>query len=406
MLVQRFLKGAISLFSSAHFLCLLLFSFEAMNPKLNFSEFPPSSMEEWKKLVQKELGEKPYDTLVWTDTNGLTIEPYLVASDNSNAPTAAADIKKNTTGSWLINQAIRCNDLKEANRLILEALQGGANSIAIDADIDSKEDLQLVLKDVLIEYIAVHFRSDKPLQLITWYVELAQQKNLDTRTLRGSVIYQANQGIPENDELVALAKFSSVHFSLFKTVVVEAISLDMQGHNAVQQLTHALNKGNKVLEHLTEHGISIDDASAMLQFAFSIGSSYFVEIAKLKAFRIMWAAVVEQYKPAHACSTNTVVYAETSMSTQTKEDAHTNLLRGTTQAMSAILGGADAVGVTPYDASFAAQNENSLRLARNIQHLLMEESYLSAATHAAEGSYYIEEITKQLIEKNWKTLGE
>ncbi|MFN0033155.1 MAG: methylmalonyl-CoA mutase family protein [Flavobacteriales bacterium] len=365
--------------------------------ELDFDEFKPSSLDEWKKLVQKELGEKSYESIVWKDKNGLVLEPYLVASSQLpvTGEQALAISHQPTAKSWLIHEIATGTDVKEVNRMVLQSLNGGVNSIGINIAISSREDLDVVMKDVLFEYIAVHLRGDKnPLALAQWLVERANEKGISTKTLQGSLFFNAFDNSISDDEFLKLAHFSKEHFSLFKTLVVEVISLHQTGANAVEELSTALARGNDLLQRLTSSGISIDDASAMIQFSFSVGSSYFVEMAKLWAFRKLWAQVVEKYQPAHECSKQCFIYAGTSMLAQDKEDANSNLLRATTQAMSAILGGANAVCVTPHDGDL--NNENSLRLARNVQHLLIEESYLNEALNAAEGSYYIEEIERQL----------
>ncbi len=374
-----------------------------MNPKLDFNEFKPSSLDEWKKRVQKELGDKPYEAIVWKDKNGLVLEPYLVGREHGSMDSEKNILSRSSqlaAQSWFVHQTISGTDLKEVNRLILQSLNGGVNSIGIDADILSSSDLDVVLNNVLFEFVAIHFRSENPLQLAKWFAEKAKAKNLDTKTLRGSVC--ATKNLNDNEQL-ALAKYAAQHFSLFKTCVFESISIHNAGGNVVDELRSALEKGKSLLQNLTASTVSIDDASAMIQFALSIGSSYFVEIAKLRAFRTLWADVVKSFRPQHDCSTNTFIYAETSSRTQDKEDANSNLLRATTQAMSAILGGANAVCVTPHDGDW--NNENSLRLARNVQHLLIEESYLNEALNAAEGSYYIEEIERQLKERVWSVFG-
>jgi methylmalonyl-CoA mutase len=151
-----------------------------------------------------------------------------------------------------------------------------------------------------------------------------------------------------------------------------------------------------------ESGVAIDEASACMQFNFATGGSYFPQIAKLRAFRWMWKRVIEAYNPVHACSVNTFVHASTSRYLQTAKDKHNNLLRATTQTMSAYVGGANSVSVLPYNVGAEGVDESALRWARNIQQLLLEESYFGQFKSAADGSYNIEEHTGQLVHAAWK----
>jgi methylmalonyl-CoA mutase len=142
----------------------------------------------------------------------------------------------------------------------------------------------------------------------------------------------------------------------------------------------------------------------MIQFNLAVGGSYFVEIAKFKAFRVLWKTIVEQYHPVHNCSTRCFIHASTSQYLRARVETNNNLLRGTTQAMSAIIGRVNSLEVMPHDEN--QHSEFSLRIARNIQHLLIGESYFSESINAAEGSYYITDVTNQLIEKAWELFRE
>jgi methylmalonyl-CoA mutase len=193
-----------------------------------------------------------------------------------------------------------------------------------------------------------------------------------------------------------------VFFPRFRMVTIDAASVHEQGGSLVQELSWALVAGHSNLVSLMESGVTIDEASACMQFNFATGSSYFPQIAKLRAFRWMWKRVIEAYNPVHACSVNTFIHASTSCYLQTAKDKHNNLLRATTQTMSAYVGGANSVSVLPYNAGMQGADEPALRWSRNIQQLLLEESYLAQFKSAADGAYYIEELTGQLVQAAWK----
>jgi methylmalonyl-CoA mutase len=190
---------------------------------------------------------------------------------------------------------------------------------------------------------------------------------------------------------------------LFRVFVVDAAHVHEQGGNPIQEIAFALTEGHAFLVRCMEAGWSIDDASALIQFNFATGSSYFAEIAKYRAFRWAWKSIIEQYKPQYGCSTNTHISASTSRYYQTAKDVHNNLLRATTQAMSAVIGGVNSLMVVPYNSHSVDADGTALRLARNIHQLLTEESYFESYRSAASGSHYIEQLTGKVIHAGWST---
>jgi methylmalonyl-CoA mutase len=359
---------------------------------LNFDEFPESSFEDWKKLVQKELGEKSYDSLTWRNENGFDIQPYYTDSSH------CYEISK--PAHWDFYQKITGPSSTLINKKSLESLMGGSNALAIGSKVDSKESLKNMLLDVELKYIAIHFtHPDNPAALIDWIIEWCKEKGLDTKTLRGSCCVSGMA-------VIDLMKKSKEYFSLFKVLSVDAVEVHQKGALPVHELAVALAKGNEFLHVGMEAGITVDDTSAMLQFNFVTGTSYFAEIAKYRAFRVLWRTIVEQYKPAFACSTQCVIHASTSSFNQTTKDHYNNLLRATTQCMSAIIGGANSVEVIPSYEQDKSESDRSLRLSRNIQQLLIEESYLQQAGDVAAGSFYIEAMTNGLVDQAWSLFQE
>jgi methylmalonyl-CoA mutase len=191
-------------------------------------------------------------------------------------------------------------------------------------------------------------------------------------------------------------------FPRYRVVVIDAVEVHELGGSVLQELSWALVAGHHTLARCIEAGIPIDEASALVQFNFAVSSSYFAEIAKLRAFRWCWKHIVQSYAPIHACSVGTHVHASTSRYLQTAKDFNNNLLRATTQAMSAMIGGADSIDVVPHTSWQSTHDENALRLARNIHQLLLEESYFSTFRNAADGAFYIEQLTDQLVKEGWK----
>jgi methylmalonyl-CoA mutase len=169
-----------------------------------------------------------------------------------------------------------------------------------------------------------------------------------------------------------------------------------------QELGYALSWGAQWLTALTDAGLSVDTVAHQIKFNMGVSSNYFMELAKFRAARMLWAQIVEQYKPQCSCSPKMVCHATTSEFNQTVFDAHVNLLRSQTEAMSAALAGVDSITVTPFDTPYKTPDAFSERIARNQQFLLKEESHLDKVVDPAGGSYYVETLTVSIANEAWK----
>jgi methylmalonyl-CoA mutase len=192
----------------------------------------------------------------------------------------------------------------------------------------------------------------------------------------------------------------------FRTLAVSGYIFHNAGSTIVQELAFALSMGNEYLSKLTGLGMSIDDVAKRMKFTFAISSNYFMEIAKFRAARMLWANIVNAYGAQTNCARKMRVCAITSQWNQTIYDPYVNMLRGTTEAMSAALAGVDSLEVTPFDMAFQKPAEFSDRIARNVQSLLKEESYFDRVVDPAAGSYYIENLTASIAQEAWKLFKE
>lgn len=364
-----------------------------MKQSLDFKEFGPCEPETWIALVSKELGDKPFESLIWKDENGLSLQPYY--SDRGQQLLSHGSPKTN----WQIAQSFGAQNDRSWNESILNALAGGVQFLVLDFKGRSDANLDVILKDVLIDIITIRFiNNPEPLSLLKQFYQLATGRGIDTKALKGSVLSDHT----DISSFVAIAEFCNKYLPAFHAIEIDGVSLHNRGANAVLEVAAVLHEAHQQLFALMESGITASEANDKLFFSFGIGSSYFVEMAKLRVFRELWSFILSSYDSAlHDAGMNVFVYAETSARNQVVADIHNNLLRATTQSMSAILGGADALNTIPYNAVAATDDVNSMRLARNIQHLLIEESYLNESREAVNGSYYIGEVEKQLTEKIW-----
>lgn len=360
--------------------------FGSMNNLPDFSAFSPGSEGDWETLVQKELGEKPLDSLFTTDRNGVRLGAYHTQTHHGIQSVPGWPT------SLHILQSFAHDDGDAAHALALESLQGGATAVAYTGEIE----VDKALKGIFFEFAPVYFHSSQPHHVLEEWKKNAAARGIAPTLLSGGIFHSQKQiDVAFIHEVIATR-------SRIQSIIIDVTDVHELGGNNVHALALALHRGHRALLQCFDGGISVDDASAQCWFRFAIGSSYFSEIAALRAFRALWHTVVNAYTPQYVCSTACSIAAVTSPYLQTIPDMHTNLLRGTSQAMSAIIGGANSIEVSPFDAASGAPSQEGYRWARNTIHLLLEEGRFGSIGDAAAGAYYVETLTHATGEAAWK----
>ncbi len=259
--------------------------------------------------------------------------------------------------------------------------------------VESARELETLLRE--LDEIPVHFeRADE--RLIRMLIE---RRNGTPCAAQISTGCDALASVEFAAEAIMAAPAGLMPFTIDGAAFAEA------GATAVEEAGFALAAGVDFLAALAERGVDVNRAAAALEFSFAVGSNYFFEIAKFRAFRMLWARAVESFGGTHEAARARIA-ARTSKWNKTVYDPHVNILRATTEAMAAVLGGADAVTVAPFDACYKAPDEASRRLARNTQLLLKHEAWLGRVADAGGGSYALETITDFLAREGWKVMQE
>ncbi len=362
-----------------------------------YSEFPPVSKSEWLSQIAKDLKGRPLEELDWNVGEGLKMSPFVHANDFKVWPAPFSGKPNN----WEICENILVNNPVEANRQALEALEGGAEGLQFFFDKSPVWDVfQQVFDKIHPDFIGLHFTgagvSQNPGVILGFLERLAAQKGVATASLRGSLGYDpaSSSGIVDWRYLVDLTGFAKEKFPHFRLVTISL----KPSHDG---LGEGLRNGNLYLEKLAERGLSVSAIAESLQFSVPVGKSYFLEIAKIRAFKLLWLNVLQGWG---APLNNPVVEAHFLPEVYT-EEIYTNMIRATTMAMSAVLGGADRLTVLPYDAGRESQAsyppEFGRRIARNVQHLLKMESFFNELPEPTAGSFYIETLTNELAERAW-----
>jgi len=347
-----------------------------------FNEFIGTSSAAWKQKIQADLKGADYnETLLWKTNEGITVKPFYSKEDRTNTK---LDLPKK---GFNICQTIFIDNEKIANSLALDALRRGATSIQF---ISKKPfNCSLLLQNIDINTILIYFRF----QFLpsVFLVELSKSINPNKTFIQldiiGNLAENGNWFINLNED------FRQLDLILKSNKNCVSVSSDLYqnaGATIVQELAYTLAHANEYLNYFGK------DIADKIHFTFSAGSNYFFEIAKLRAFRILWRTLLNEYGQENS---EVHIFTQPSLRNKTLYDYNVNMLRTTTEYMSAILGGSNTVSSISYDAMYHKSNEFGERIARNQLLILQQESYLQEAQNFADGTYYIESITHQLAEK-------
>jgi methylmalonyl-CoA mutase len=389
-----------------------------------FDEFPPVSTQEWEEKILEDLKGADYDKkLVWSTLEGIKIRPYYRAEDLENLSHVKSlpgeyPYVRGTglkTNRWDVRQDIDEEDPARANSLALVSLEKGADAIGLNVhQVESPESLTLLLNGIKLDEIAVHFiHSRNYTILFKEIIKLFEKSGFDKTLVKGSLNFDPlgyfllygkfyNSADENYREAAGLIMKGIENLQHFDVISVNGQHYHNTGAHAVQELAFVLSQGNEYLAQITEQGIPVDDIAQRMQFTIAVGSSYFLEIAKIRALKMLWAKIVEQYSPKSETSMEINIHAVTSGWNKSIYDPYVNMLRSTTEIMAATIAGVNSMTVAPFDSAYKKPDEFSTRIARNQQIVLKHESYFDKVADPAAGSYYIEKITDSIAEAAWK----
>lgn len=392
--------------------------------KLNIlADFPAITTEEWMAKINADLkGADFTKKLVWKAPEGFDVYPFyrlenIEGWDTLNSAPGKFPYIRGTKddNNWFVRQEINVEDANKANQEALEAIKEGVGSFGfkISKDKLSAKFIEDLLKGIDAQVIELNFQIcvKRAKELTKILVDYFQTNKYDLSKLEGSVNFDPiNRMLVKGTKLnvdfikeliVPLVK-EAQNLPKYRVVNVNAVSLSDAGAYTTQELGYALAWGEQYLNLMIENGIDADNAAKAIKFNFGVGGNYFMEIAKFRAARMLWAKIVEAYKPLSDDAAKMKVHARTSMFNKTIYDAHVNMLRTQTEAMSAIIAGVDSLTVVPFDATYQIPDKFAERIAKNQQLLLKEESNFDKVVDVSAGSYYIENLTANIAEEAWK----
>ena len=392
------------------------------NKEKLFTEFQAPTTQEWLDKIEVDLkGADFQKRLVWRTNEGFNVQPFYRREDLANLKTPDAlpgefpfvRGNKKDSNEWYVRQNIVVTDPVEANKKALDILMKGVNSIGFrfDGDLVSADFIDKLLKDIRLDIVEVSYRTCPchVLELAEILKAYFEKKGYDNEKIVGGVGFDPIDKMIQKgkDTSKVLAKLPQVveafkEYPNFRCITVNSVALCNSGAYIVQELGYALSWGNEYLQQLVDAGVEPTLAAKKIKFNMGISENYFMEIAKFRAARMLWAYIVKQYEPKCDCACKMCVNAVTTSYNMTVFDAHVNLLRSQTETMSAALAGVHSIVVTPFDAVYETPNDFSERIARNQQLLLKEECHFDKVVDPASGSYYVEELTTSLATEGWK----
>lgn len=386
------------------------------NEKL-FDQFPPISYEEWRKKVETDLKGADFDKkLVWRTNEGFNVQPIYRIEDiedfktTNSLPGQFPYVRgTRTDNDWYARQEILAEDPKQANADARDVLTRGITSLGFK--VAEAADISTLLDGIDLTKVEINFDCcpGKAVDVAKALVEYIKAQGA-TEAFRGSIAFNPlrkalRHGAPLCDCMVskAVALIETVKdIPALRVIDVDSAMFCNAGAFIYEELGYALAWGAQWMTALTEAGVSVDEAARRIKFDMGVSSNFFMEIAKFRAGRMLWADIVKQYKPADDTAAKMMVHASTSRYNQTIFDAHVNLLRSQTETMSAAVAGVDSITVTPFDAPYKKPDAFSERIARNQQFLLKEEAHMDKVIDPAGGSYYVETLTVSIAREAWK----
>ena len=417
---------------------------------VSFCEFSPSTYEEWKKEAVDSLKGAPFEKRLLTQTyEGITLEPLYTGEhlqESEAAYPGFAGFRRGTKATgyiskpWTIAQSVEAALPAEANEILRRELERGNEAIHLELNrsslmgrdfrsdkngavsekgllLDTLKDINDTLKDIdvrkaeldiytgvsavsVLGLIAAHARTG-------WGI--SHLKDCRGRIGADPIGMLAAEGElpcpPEElyDEMALAIRWSAEHMPGMRTIMINGNVYHNGGANAVQELSCCMSAAISYIRALLKRGLDIDTIAGQISFSFSIGANYFMEIAKFRAARMLWAQIVQAFEGGNEAQKLNVI-AETSRFTQTIYDPYVNILRATTQAFSGIIGGVDALRIAPFDSAAGQSDEVSRRIARNIQLMFRSEFDMLRPVDAAGGSWSIESLTSELAGAAWSEI--
>lgn len=371
-----------------------------------FSDFPKVSKEKWEEKLIKELKGADFESSLKRndEIEDFSYSTYSHNTESSNSieiPGKSSFKRggKTENNDWYIGALIVVENEKESNEKALDLLMTGCTSLVFDFK-NKPADLDTLFNEIGFEFIQTQF-------ILYSFEQFSTLKEFFKNNENCEILFRLDFFNSE-ELIVKFNEFSKIDTNK-NTRFCHVNTFDIQqcGANVSQEISFGLASGHEYLVKLMESGYSIDEAAKSIHFSVGVGANYFYEIAKIRSLRVLWSKIVQAYNPKDNNSAFCPITAEVGHMNKSLKDPYTNLLRQTTEGMSAISGGVETLLIHPYNSkSVEGVSVLSSRMALNISLILKDESYLDKVIDPIGGSYSIEKLTEIISENSWKMFQE
>lgn len=412
-----------------------------------------NELNKWQELASKELKGNSPDSLNWNSPEGITVKPLYTKEDITNLPytntmPGLAPFIRGPKATmyagrpWTIRQYAGFSTAEESNAFYKKALAAGAQGVSVafdlathrgyDSDhprvsgdvgkagvaIDSVEDMKVLFNEIPLDQVSVSMTMNGAvLPILANYIVAAEEQGVSQDKLSGTIqndilkefMVRNTYIFPPAPSMRAIADifaYTSQHMPKFNSISISGYHMQEAGADAVLELGYTLADGKEYIDTALAAGMNIDDFAPRLSFFFGIGMNFYMEIAKLRAARLLWDKIVSKYNPKKASSRMLRTHCQTSGWSLTEQDPYNNVIRTTIEAMAAVFGGTQSLHTNSFDEAIALPTEFSARIARNTQIIIQEETHITNVVDPWGGSYMMEKLTQEMADKAWAIVEE
>ena len=415
--------------------------------------FPESNLEAWKKAAQKSAPNGDIEKLGWNTPDGIQLKALYTAADTEglNYINTLPGFEPFVRGPqatmysvrpWTIRQYAGFSTAQESNAFYRKALAAGGQGVSVafdlathrgyDSDhprvtgdvgkagvaIDSVEDMKILFDEIPLDKVSVSMTMNGAvLPVLAGYIVAGEEQGVKQEQLSGTIqndilkefmvrntyIYPPEPSIRIIGDII---EYTAKHMPKFNSISISGYHMQEAGANQVLELAFTLADGKEYVKTALAKGLDVDGFAGRLSFFFAIGMNFYLEVAKLRAARLLWWRIMKSFEPKNPKSLMLRTHCQTSGWSLTEQDPYNNVVRTTVEAMAAVFGGTQSLHTNSFDEAIALPSEFSSRIARNTQLILQEETHITSVIDPWAGSYMMENLTQEMADKAWEIIQE
>ena len=420
---------------------------------MSASAFQPCTLAEWQAAAEKSLKGASINTLNWTTPDGMVVKPLYTADDIKDLPYTntlpgfepfmrGPQATMYAVRPWTIRQYAGFSTAEESNAFYRKALAAGGQGVSVafdlathrgyDSDhprvfgdvgkagvaIDSVEDMKILFNGIALDEVSVSMTMNGAvLPILAGYVVAAEEQGVAQTQLSGTIqndilkefmvrntyIYPPEPSMKIIGDII---EYTATHMPKFNSISISGYHMQEAGANQALEMAFTLADGKEYVKTAIAKGMDVDDFAGRLSFFWAVGMNFYLEIAKMRAARLLWCRIMKGFNAQNPKSLMLRTHSQTSGWSLTEQDPYNNVVRTTIEAMAAVFGGTQSLHTNSFDEAIALPTEFSARIARNTQLIIQEETHITSVVDPWAGSYMMEALTQQMADEAWKIIEE